>query len=192
MGYHPSSHVIHLQFFPLRTMNSLPPSLQVKWRDSEDQSAYESARVNKVFNLDRPQRFPRGIVQATCIEDVVGAVKLATLSDMKIAVRSGGHSTFVWSLQNDSILVDLSGWNDVCVDSSAGVAVVTAGVTGEQLTRCLTQHKMMFPTGHHPGVSMGGFILQGGQGWNCRVCTLSAFLNLLLTGLRTGAGHVNT
>jgi len=41
-------------------------------------------------------------------------------------------------------------------------------VTGERLAPFLAEHDRMFPGGHCPTVGIGGFLLQGGQGWNCR------------------------
>jgi FAD/FMN-containing dehydrogenase len=39
---------------------------------------------------------------------------------------------------------------------------------GEELAPALNARGRMFPGGHCPSVGLGGFLLQGGQGWNCR------------------------
>ena len=36
------------------------------------------------------------------------------------------------------------------------------------LNGLLLQHGFMFPGGHCPDVGLGGFLLQGGMGWNCK------------------------
>lgn len=149
--------------------------MHIIWRDSSDSKSYEQARVKNVFNLDRPKYFPRAVVTATCAEDVIAAVKIAHQEKCQLAVRSGGHSIPVWSLQEHSILLDLGSWKEIIVDTESNTAKVITSVTGQELNRYLqTHHGLMFPAGHCPDVGLGGFILQGGQGWNCRVCHSSS------------------
>ncbi|HEX5145612.1 MAG TPA: FAD-binding protein, partial [Conexibacter sp.] len=40
---------------------------------------------------------------------------------------------------------------------------------GDALLATLAQHDRFFPAGHCPGVGLGGYLLQGGYGWNGRV-----------------------
>ncbi|KAE8414981.1 FAD-binding domain-containing protein [Aspergillus pseudocaelatus] len=144
--------------------------MQIFWKDPTSESAYDRARCNSVFNLERPNCFPRAVINATCTEDVISAIKLAAHRERcQVAVRSGGHSIFVWSLHEDSILVDLGNWKEIVVDADSKIAQVTTSVTGSELNHYLrTKNQLFFPTGHCPDVALGGFLLQGGQGWNCR------------------------
>ncbi|KAJ5757404.1 FAD-binding domain-containing protein [Penicillium nucicola] len=143
--------------------------MQIIWRDSSDSADYEQARVNNVFNLDRPNYFPRAVILATSAEHVIEAVKIAQQGNCQLAVRSGGHSIQVWSLQEHSILLDLGSWKEIRVDAESSTAKVTTSVTGQELNQYLQEHHdLMFPAGHCPDVGLGGFMLQGGQGWNCR------------------------
>lgn len=115
----------------------------------------------------------------TCAQDVIDAVHTAIKHPEKcqVAVRSGGHSFFVWSLHHDSILVDLGDWKEIIMDAEAGIAEVTPGVTGAELNQYLrAHHGLFFPGGHCPNVALGGFLLAGGQGWNCRVCEIRYIL----------------
>ncbi|KAI9036824.1 FAD-binding oxidoreductase [Aspergillus affinis] len=141
------------------------------WRAKDSKEAYDSARIHNVFNMERPSHFPRAIVKATCAQDVIDAVQTAITEPERcqVAVRSGGHSFFVWSLHDNSILVDLGDWKEMAVDANTGIAEVTPGVTGAELNQYLrSHHGMFFPVGHYPDVALGGFLLHGGQGWNCR------------------------
>ncbi|KAE8382973.1 FAD-binding domain-containing protein [Aspergillus bertholletiae] len=144
--------------------------MQIVWKDHTSEKTYDRARWNNVFNLERPNCFPRAMISATGTEDVVSAIKLAAQQEKcQVAVRSGGHSMFVWSLHEDSMLIDLGNWKEITVDADAKIARVTTSVTGLELSRYLrTKHQLFFPTGHCPDVAIGGFLLQGGQGWNCR------------------------
>jgi FAD/FMN-containing dehydrogenase len=166
--------------------------MHIIWKDSADEASYGRARLSRVFNSRQPQNFPLAVVKATCAEDVVAGVKLAMQEqNCQVAVRSGGHSIFVWSLHDNSILIDLGDWKEVVVESN--IARVTTSVTGQELNHYLqTHYGLMFPAGHCPDVGLGGFLLQGGQGWNCRVSRFSSLYSspASLMGSRTGDGPV--
>ncbi|GFF23202.1 FAD binding domain protein, partial [Aspergillus udagawae] len=88
---------------------------------------------------------------------------------MRVATRSGGHSFPVWSLHDNSILIDFGDFKVLEVDERNRIAKVSPGVTSKELNDVLIEkHGMMFPGGHCPDVGLGGFLLQGGMGWNCR------------------------
>ncbi|CAG8909546.1 unnamed protein product [Penicillium egyptiacum] len=109
----------------------------------DNKASYELARCSRVFNLHRPKHFPRAIIDATCVDDVVAGVKLAIQQNCQVAVRSGGHSIFVWSLQNDSLLVDLGNWKEIVVETGPFIAKVTSSVTKgrvEQPAQSLWSH----------------------------------------------------
>ncbi|CAG8085818.1 unnamed protein product [Penicillium salamii] len=143
--------------------------MQIVWKDSSDEVSYDHVRLSRVFNLHQPGHFPRAVIDATSAEDIVAGVKLAIQQDCRVAVRSGGHSIFTWSLHDDSILIDLGNWKDIVVAADSNIARVTSSVTGQELNTRVQAHGLMFPAGHCPDVGLGGFLLQGGQGWNCRV-----------------------
>jgi FAD/FMN-containing dehydrogenase len=48
------------------------------------------------------------------------------------------------------------------------IATVSPSTTGKMLNEVLSPHGLMFNGGHCPDVGVGGFLLQGGQGWCCR------------------------
>jgi FAD/FMN-containing dehydrogenase len=144
--------------------------MQIIWRDSAHPAVYEDARVGRVFNHRRPKRYPLAVVKATCVEDIIAAVNLAKEKNCRVAVRSGGHSWAAWSVRDESILIDLGNLKQWTVDAENRVAQVTPSVTGRELNGMLVEeYGLMFPGGHCPDVGLGGFLLQGGMGWNCRV-----------------------
>lgn len=71
---------------------------EVIWPESP---RYEEARIGRVFNHRRPNRYPRGVIEASCIQDVVDAVKLAKDMKLSVSVRSGGHSWAAWSVRDE-------------------------------------------------------------------------------------------
>jgi FAD/FMN-containing dehydrogenase len=68
-------------------------------------------------------------------------------------------------------LIDLGNYKVLEVDEHNQRAIASPSTTGRELNSVLTQqYGLMFPGGHCPDVGLGGFLLQGGMGWNCRVC----------------------
>jgi FAD/FMN-containing dehydrogenase len=150
--------------------------MQIIWRASSEDDIYEEARVGRVFNHRRPQRFPLAVIKATCEEDIVAGVRLAVERNCRVAIRSGGHSWAAWSVRDNSILIDLGGYKLLDVDPREKMAIASPSMTGKEINMVLVnEHQLMFPGGHCPDVGIGGFLLQGGMGWNCRV---SASLSL--------------
>ncbi|KAK4234685.1 hypothetical protein C8A03DRAFT_37521 [Achaetomium macrosporum] len=125
-------------------MKRLPPNFPIIWRG---EVGYEQARVGRVFNYRRPSRYPIAVVEATTEDDIVEAVGLANEIGCRVSVRSGGHSWAVWS---------------------TGILRASPSNTGRLTNKLLGAYGRMFPGGHCPEVALGGFLLQGGMGWNCK------------------------
>lgn len=143
--------------------------LPIIWRDSSDPERYEQARVGRVFNQRRPARYPLAVVEAETEDHIVQAVKLANELNCRISVRSGGHSWAAWSVRDNAILIDLGKYKHLELDEAAGIMTVSPSTTGRMANGHLKSLGYMFPGGHCPDVGLGGFLLQGGMGWNCKV-----------------------
>ena len=130
---------------------------------------YEAARLDSVWNARIADRFPDVIAQAEREEDVVAALALARDRDMKVGIRSGGHSWAGSHLREGGMLLDLSRLNAFTVDAASRTAQVQPGVRGSDLAAALRADELFFPVGHCQGVAMGGYLLQGGFGWLSRV-----------------------
>ena len=136
------------------------------WRG---EPGYEEACVGRVFNARRPDRFPAAVLCARSEQDVVAGVRLARERGLKVSVRAGGHSWAVWSVRDDALLIDLGLMQELGYDPGTGIATASPAIKGgAELTPFLTAQGRAFPGGHCPSVGIGGFLLQGGQGWNSR------------------------
>jgi FAD/FMN-containing dehydrogenase len=129
---------------------------------------YDAARRDAVANARCPAREPEAIVRARCDDDVLEAVRLATERGWKIGVRSGGHSWAGSHLRDGGLLLDLAEMTAVSVDADRQIAVAEPGIRSSRLTEELSPQELFFPTGHCLGPGLGGFLLQGGFGWNSR------------------------
>src|SRR5690606_29342814 len=88
--------------------------------------------------------------------------------ELQVAVRSGGHSWAASHLRDSSVLIDLSNLRRVDIDEESMTATVEPGMTGWELAKMLRERELFFPTGHSEGIALGGYLLQGGFGWNSR------------------------
>lgn len=136
---------------------------------SRGEEGYEEARSAGVWNGRAPERYPDLVVQAEDERDLIAAVTLARERGWKIGVRSGGHSWAGNHVRDGGLLLDVSRLDAVEVDREARTAVVGPGVRGDELLDALLPQDLFFPAGHCPGVALGGYLLQGGFGWNGRV-----------------------
>lgn len=128
----------------------------------------EAAR-SRIFNARQPARQPAAVLRAASEADVAAGVRLARAEGLKVAVRAGGHSWPAWSLRDDTLLIDLAAFTAMSYHDETGI--VTAGPAvrgGLDLDPFLAARNRFFAGGHCPTVGIGGFLLQGGMGWNCR------------------------
>lgn len=130
---------------------------------------YEAVRQKEVWNGHKPDRYPDTIVHVTTEEEVVAAVKHAWNENMKIGVRSGGHSWTASFLRDEGMLIDVSQLKEIGLNPNTGIATAGPGTFGGELNGMLKEHGYMFPGGHAPTVGLGGYLLQGGFGWNSRL-----------------------
>jgi FAD/FMN-containing dehydrogenase len=147
-------------------------SLSIVWRDKADPEVYEEARLRRVFNHQRPERYPLAIVFVKTESEIVNAVRLAIEKKCRISLRSGGHSWPAWSVRDDAVLVDLGDYSEVILDANTGAVRVSPSTTGMDLNSYLFTKGRVVSVGHCPDVGMGGFLLSGGMGWNCNVRSL--------------------
>ncbi|EED22632.1 FAD binding oxidoreductase, putative [Talaromyces stipitatus ATCC 10500] len=140
--------------------------LSIIWRGQVNESVYEEARVKRIFNCQRPTRYPQAIIFAKTESDIINAVNLAIDQKYSISIRAGGHSWPVWSLRDDTILMDLGCLSDISLDEETGVVRVSPSTTGKELSDYLHAKGRTFPVGHCPDVGLGGYLLCGGMGWN--------------------------
>lgn len=133
------------------------------------EDGYETARRATVWNQRVPLRYPEVIVVARDDEDVVASLAYAKDHDLQVGVRSGGHSWAANHLRDGGLLLDMKAFDQATIDRHAMIAVAGPGKGGSTLAAELDAQGLFFPAGHCKGVCIGGYLLQGGYGWNSRV-----------------------
>jgi FAD/FMN-containing dehydrogenase len=146
----------------------MTPSFSGQFLRAAD-AGFADAAAGRIFNQRRPSRRPAAVLRAADVADVAAGVRLAAAEGLRVAVRAGGHSWAAWSLREDTLLIDLAAFTGIDYDEATGI--VTAGPAvrgGTDLDPFLAGRGRFFAGGHCPTVGLGGFLLQGGMGWNCR------------------------
>lgn len=133
-----------------------------------NEHGYEEARRNSVWCASAWDRYPAVIVKVENEQEAVKAVKFARKENLKITVRSGGHSWAGNHLRDGVMLIDVSALNSCTVDPTVMTATAQPGLKGSELNGILSTYELFFPIGHCPTVCIGGYLLQGGFAWNGR------------------------
>ncbi len=149
-----------------RSLSALQKAIQgsVIARGSAD---YERTRQAMVWNKRVAEaRAPDAIVQVASARDVVASVKFAREHGLKVAIRGSGHHYHGAALRDGGLLLDLSRLKAIDIDAQHRRASVQPAVKGGDFATALAPHGLAFPVGHCSDVGMGGYMLNGGVGWN--------------------------
>jgi FAD/FMN-containing dehydrogenase len=130
---------------------------------------YEAARRATVWHQRVPARYPEVIVQCVAADDIIGGLRYAKANGHPVSIVSGGHSFAANHLRDGAVLLDVSRLDHATIDAEKRLAVVGPGKGGSALMAELEGQGLFFPGGHCKGVCVGGYLLQGGYGWNSRV-----------------------
>src|SRR5271169_334376 len=132
-------------------------------------NGYETARRETVWNGLLPARFPDVIVQAHDTDDVVAAIRYARANGHHVGVCSGGRSWAASHLRDGGLLLDVSRLDRCTVEPDRMTADVGPGKVASIFAAELDAQGLFFPAGHCEGIRLGGYLLQGGYGWNSSV-----------------------
>ena len=140
---------------------------------AKGEADFDAALLGTSFNAQDPGRRPALIVQAIADADVVDAVRQARDQGLTIGICSGGHSWAQNHIRDGGMLIDLSRLDSIVIDPAQRTATIGPGCLAGDLNAALVKHKLFFPVAHAYTVGMGGFLLQGGFGWNSRASGLA-------------------
>ena len=130
--------------------------------------AFEPRLVATLFNKRPLTQKPFLLVEPQDVDDIIATLRYAKTIGKKISICSGGHSWSANHVRNDSILLIMKHFNQYEVNKEAMTAKAGPGVGGSVLMKALLKQDLFFPAGHCEGVCIGGYLLQGGFGWNGR------------------------
>ncbi|MEL7689952.1 FAD-binding oxidoreductase, partial [Citromicrobium bathyomarinum] len=134
---------------------------------------FDAALLGTSFNAQDPGRRPDRIVQVNDVEEVIAAVKRAHDEGLTIGICSGGHSWAQNHIRDGGMLLEMSRLNGIAINEADDTAVIGPGCLAGELNAALAKRRLFFPVAHAYTVGMGGFLLQGGFGWNSRASGLA-------------------
>lgn len=114
------------------------------------------------------QSYPRVIVYCVTWADVFAALGWAKSLSLWVTLRSGGHSTAGFSV-NDGMVIDTSAIRYVRVDPVARTAAVGPGTDFDILNQELDRYGLHVPSGACGSVNVAGFMQGGGYGYTSRM-----------------------
>jgi len=123
---------------------------------------YSSAR--RVWNR-RYDKHPAMISQCANRDDVRRSVEFARKQNLRVAIRSGGHSFAGYSSCDGGMVIDLAQMTQVTVDSVKRVARTQPGIQIANFDIAVAPSGLSASLGACPDVGLGGLTLGGGNGW---------------------------
>ncbi len=154
------------------------------------EESYEIWRQSMVWTALKPERYPDLIVQPKSDAEVAAAVKFARANQLKVAVRSTGHSGCHSGVRDGGMLIDLGGFREVTIDVGTQRAAIGPAITGRELQQQLGEEGLAFPVPHCGSVGMGGYLLGGGQAWNGAVWGGRACFSIRAMDMVTADGEL--
>jgi hypothetical protein len=135
---------------------------------TKNDQGFNEAIMATLFNKVDPRKRPFLMVKPRDVEDIIETIRYAKSAGRTISICSGGHSWSANHLREGSILINMSGFNTYQINKEAMTAKVGPGVIGSKWLNELFRQGLFFPASHCKGVCVGGYLLQGGFGWNSR------------------------
>jgi FAD/FMN-containing dehydrogenase len=133
-------------------------------------AGYEEAR--RLYNgmIDRR---PALIARCVDVADVIGAVNHARATDLRVAVRCGGHNGAGLGSCDEGLVIDLSTMRGTRVDPVARTVRAEGGCTWGDVDHATHAFGLATPSGIVSTTGVGGLTLGGGIGHLTRSCGLS-------------------
>jgi FAD/FMN-containing dehydrogenase len=133
------------------------------------------ATAKRIFNSCYDASTPAAVVTVASTADVQHAVAFAAKNNIKISVRSGGHSYIGASAANATMVIDLRQLPvGVSYDDASGLATVPPAADVTAVQSALAAHGKAIPTGSCLTVGIAGLALGGGLGVDSRAYGLTS------------------
>ncbi len=128
-------------------------------------TGYDAARLAYFTRYDGV--LPLAVAFCERSRDVARAIRWARSHDLRISVRSGGHSYGGYST-GTGLVIDLRRLHNVAVNGAGTEAGIGPGARLIDVYNRLWQRGVTIPAGTCPSVGVGGLALGGGLGYTAR------------------------
>jgi FAD/FMN-containing dehydrogenase len=130
------------------------------------EAGFDRHVADLVFNTLPLDRAPDVVASPRTEDEVVEIVRAARSAGHKVAVLSGGHNWIGAPVHDRGVLIDMSAFDRIEVNTLSRTARVGTAVRSGVLAESLAAKNFAFPSGHCGLPGIGGFILGGGFGLN--------------------------
>jgi FAD/FMN-containing dehydrogenase len=178
---HVSSSLEYDDAFPITQLRTITAGAVI----TPDDATYDAARAVYFTGFDGR---PAALVRPADDLDVARVVVLARDHDIRLSVRSGGHSLAGHGVC-DGVVLDLSSLRALDIDPAARTAWAQTGLTAADYTRATGAHGLATGFGDAPSVGIGGITLAGGVGFLHRARGLTID-SVLAADVVLANGHV--
>jgi len=134
----------------------------------KEDAHFEKTMFGFLYNQQRFGRTPDIITEPKTVEDIIHVIRYAKQVGNKVTVLSGGRSFSANAMRNDCIVISMKNFTNYTINKDDMSATAEPGLGGSDLMKVLYKNDLFFPAGHCKGVCLGGYLLQGGYGWNGR------------------------
>ncbi|MDR0216672.1 MAG: FAD-binding oxidoreductase [Comamonas sp.] len=115
----------------------------------------------------KPNAFPSMFARPTDRDDLALLMAYANKTNTRVVARSSGHNISNPVLAQDAITIDMSLFGEIGeLDMASQTIWAGPAVLSEPLNRLLYAKGLSFPSAHTGFVTIGGYLLGGGMGWN--------------------------
>lgn len=147
------------------------------------------AKARRPWNARFDDVLPRAVAQPLDTADVQAIVRWAAAHDVRLGVRSGGHS-YAGLSSTTGLLVDLSRLSSVTVAANGRAAIGAGATLGSVYARLWAADRRTIPAGSCPTVGVAGLTLGGGHGFVARAFGLACD-SLRSARIVTADGHAH-
>ncbi len=115
----------------------------------------------------KPNQFPALFARPTSKEDLALLMAYANQTKTRVVARSSGHNISNPVLAQDAITIDMALFDEIGeIDTAKKTVWAGPGVLSEPLNKKTFAKGLAFPSAHTGFVTIGGYLLGGGMGWN--------------------------
>lgn len=101
--------------------------------------------------------------------DIAQIINFSKHNNLKISVRSGGHSNAGFSTNDGGLVIDLSYFKQIeLIDQENSIVKIGGGATWIEIADTLSDQNLVISSGDTKSVGVGGLTLGGGFGWMLR------------------------
>ena len=124
------------------------------------EATYDTARTTYATTST-----PQAIVYPKTVDDVQAALLFAVNNELRLTVRSGGHSGLEFNINNDGMVIDMKSFSTITVvDQEKGIVSIGSGAHWKEAAIALRPYGLVISAGDSASVGVGGLTVGGGIG----------------------------